>query len=140
MIGKYVILGILFPLACDLLSIVLLRMIIYSILVGNVHSQKATYNKAYKIARSYKYIERIKQTYIINHITKYVEEYKTYMAIKKVHIVWTIVSPIVMIFLPSFLENPQLLTVEKIRGIIAFIFYLVLGLKFNFNHKTKFER
>lgn len=140
MTEKYVVLGIMFPFVSDLLSLILLRMIIYSILVGNVHSKKATYNKAQKIACKYKLTERIKQTYIINHIAKYIEEYQRYMFFKRIHIVWTIISLVVMFFLPKFLQNQQLFTVVGIRGTIAFVSYIALGLNFNYKHKTRFEK
>lgn len=140
--GEYITDGILYPLVWDIISLILIRSILFSILAGNITSKKATYNKAYKIAGRYSLGKRLNQSYILDHISKHVRAYHFYMRVKKAHIVWMILTPVIMALAQvGFVEQQEVLSsAANVRLGIALLFCIVLLSKFGIDRKTKFER
>jgi len=127
-----------FSIDCGTLSWI--HSLIYSIFVGNMGKGRHQNRKATMVAHQYSFIERMKQDYIVLYLTKYIDDYKRYMAVKKTFIIWMLLSPILLFLLCSFLPIYSYL-IMKMRLVISFSTLMLFGFShFDRSQKTQYDR
>ncbi len=126
----------------DVITIGEIHDMIYSILLGNMKSRRHRQRNASEIAHQYSFIERMRQRYIREHITKYVDAYDRWMIFKKVYIGWTFLSPIPMFLLFQRLPEYSKLAFQ-IRMAISIAVDLIIFCVFGSSNspwRTRYEK
>lgn len=112
--------------------------LIYSILVGNIKKSKHRYKKAHLIAHQYSFIERMKQSYIREHISLYRKDYEFFMCLKRIYILLMLLYPIVLFIVSK--TSAYVLIAAKSGLCISMIIGLYLFFHFGIYRRTRYDR
>ncbi len=128
--------GIVGAFIIDCITLCFIRMVINSIFDANMGQNR----KAINAKRQYNFLQRMMQDYIKQYLKRYVKDYKCYMIVKRLFIVWIFLSPLFMLLLRYFLPvDSTFLNNTRLEISFGTLILFVLT-HFNSSHRTRYDR
>ena len=119
------------------LVIYLINRIIYTIFEANINKCP---KKAQKIALKQPVIERLRMRYVQQYIALYAKQYMFYLKLRLYYIIYWIISLLFLILVFYVISEEMAITVFLCKLCFEVVFAFILKMKFDTNHKTKFNR